>query len=91
MPIALPAVYFDQRMIAQKSCFTVHGSILSPLKEILVAEKADLRQCLIEYEVTENRAQQTQILRDLAYLGISASTVYPDLDHLALDIRNDIE
>ena len=33
VPIAFPATYQDQRMIAQRSCFTIHGLALEPIAE----------------------------------------------------------
>ena len=35
VPIAVPATYQDNRMNAQRSCFTIHGTELRPLKDLL--------------------------------------------------------
>lgn len=49
LPIAVPATYQDHRMIAQRSCFTVHGKALEPLPKLIKDKAGDLTDCLIEY------------------------------------------
>lgn len=89
IPIAFPATYQDQRMIAQRSCFTIHGTALEPLQNILVKKNIELAECLFEYKIdTEPRSS---LLKELSILGISAATIFPDLDHLARDLLTDIE
>ena len=89
IPIAFPATYQDQRMIAQRSCFTIHGTILKPIKEILKKKKIKLKDCLFEYKIDLRRRKA--ILTELSILGISAASIFPDLDHLAIDLLTDIE
>lgn len=89
IPIAFPATYQDQRMIAQRSCFTIHGSLLSSMSDILIRKSVALPECLYEYEIDSLSANF--ILKELAILGVSAATVFPDLDHLAVDLVKDIE
>jgi hypothetical protein len=84
LPIAVPATYQDHRMIAQRSCFTVHGNALEPLSEILRKKKIDIAECLIEYRIDSDATRQ--LIRELAILGVSAATIFPDLDHLANDM-----
>lgn len=87
IPIAFPATYQDQRMIAQRSCFTIHGEDLEPIPDILEKSKIRLSECLYEYKID---AKQTDaLLKELNILGISAATIFPDLDHLADDLRYD--
>lgn len=89
IPIAFPATYQDQRMFAQRSCFTIHGTSLRPLQDILSEQKTKLSKYLIEYEI--DIKEKSSLLRDLSILGISASTVFPDLEHLAIDLKTDVE
>ncbi|MCJ7702362.1 MAG: hypothetical protein MUO62_12325 [Anaerolineales bacterium] len=89
IPIAFPATYQDHRMFAQRSCFTIHGRSLKPLKDILSKESIKLSEYLIEYEIEINA--KSSLLRELSILGISASTVFPDLEHLAIDLKTDVE
>ena len=88
VPIAFPATYQDQRMIAQRSCFTIHGTALKPLPEILAKQKIDVADYLIEYPI--DFEYRESLLRELSLMGISASSVFPDLDHLSQDLINDV-
>ncbi len=88
IPIAFPATYQDQRMIAQRSCFTIHGLELKPLTEILKKNKFDVSECVIEYQIDFDSTEL--LLRELSILGISAATIFPDLDHLSQDLIRDI-
>jgi len=89
IPIAFPATYQDQRMIAQRSCFTVHGTELKPIKEILKQKRIRLKDYLFEYKI--DLRKRKSILKELSILGISAASIFPDLDHLAIDLLTDIE
>ncbi len=89
IPIAFPAVYQDSRMISQRSCFTIHGKDLDPIRIILSENGIDESECLIEYNI--DYENQKHMMRQLNILGISAASLFPDLDHLAEDLRFDIE
>ena len=89
IPLAFPATYQDQRMIAQRSCFTIHGGDLRPIQEILSESNIDLNECLFEYKI--DIQAKTPMLQELSVLGISAATIFPDLDHLAKDLKSDVE
>jgi hypothetical protein len=84
LPVAIPATCQDQRMIAQRSCFTIHGRFLISLQKLLQEQRKDISDCLIEYRIA--RKACAQITFELSYLGISASTIFPDLDHLSADL-----
>jgi len=88
LPIAFPAVYQDQRMIAQRSCFTMHGIDLRAISEILRDNGIAIPECLFEYRM--DMRYMRRMLRQLNILGVSASSVFPDLDHLADDLRFDV-
>lgn len=89
IPIAFPAIYQDYRMISQRSCFTIHGEALKPIEEILKENKIELLGCLFTYNIDVR--ERSTILRHLNILGISAATIFPDLDHLAEDLRFEID
>ena len=76
-------------MISQRSCFTIHGAELKPIRELLSENDVDESQCLIEYNI--DYESQNDMMRQLNILGISASSLFPDLDHLAEDLKFDIE
>jgi hypothetical protein len=88
VPIAFPATHQDQRMIAQRSCFTIHGITLKPLTEILTKINVKEADYVIEYQI--DFESRESLLRELSILGISAATVFPDLDHLSKDLISDI-
>ncbi len=88
LPIAVPATYEDHRMIAQRSCFTVHGQTLAPLDRLLRNKGVQLTDCLIQYPVDPAMMDSLQI--ELAVFGVTGSTIFPDLDHVARDIANEV-
>ncbi len=89
IPVAFPAVYQDPRMIAQRSCFTIHGTKLKSLQKILSESNIESTECLFEYEVYFKK--RGDILQELSILGISAATIFPDLDNLAIDLRSHVK
>jgi hypothetical protein len=89
IPIAFPAIYQDQRMIAQRSCFTIHGLALKPMVEILSTNNTNVADYVIEYSIDFN--SRDSLLRELSIMGISAATIFPDLDHLSLDLIRDVQ
>jgi hypothetical protein len=88
LPIALPATYQDHRMIAQRSCFTVHGRSLDGLHVLLKDKTPNVLDCLVTYEIS--RRASSSITRQLYYLGVSASSIFPDLDNLSRDLNYEV-
>jgi len=88
IPIAFPATYQDHRMIAQRSCFTIHGVVLKPIEDILKEMNIGLEEYLIEYKI--DAQANGGLLKELSIMGISAATIFPDLDHLAYDLLSDL-
>ena len=86
LPMAFPAIYQDHRMISQRSCFTVHGKLLEPLADLLEKQGIDVTEYLIEYQVDSDEIVIDHLVKHLAILGVSASTIFPDLDNLAKDL-----
>ena len=89
IPVAFPATYQDKRMIAQRSCFTIHGTSLAPLQDILRGKSEDLNNYLFEFKIDIN--ERNNIMKELSILGISAATIFPDLDRLASDLVSDLK
>jgi len=89
LPIAIPATYQDHRMIAQRSCFTVHGSSLEPIPDILRKKGFDPEECLIEYRVDDGRIES--LMKELHVLGVTSASIFPDLDHLAKDMTEELK
>ena len=89
VPFAFPATYQDQRMIAQRSCFTIHGSSLDPLEMILSGKDVKMSEYLMEYRIDGEKT--TNLLKELSVLGVSGATIFPDLEHLAYDLKDYLE
>jgi len=85
-PIAIQLTYCHPRMSAQKGCFTVHGTNENGFEEIF-NERSKL--------VTENylkkyiifRKSVPQIYEELKTLGITPSSIFPDLYGLAKELE----
>jgi hypothetical protein len=77
-PVAIHPTNIHPRMSVQRSCFTIHGKCKASLKEML--PPTDLRQYTVDPQAAE------RLRSDLQVLGISHSTVFPDLDGLAKDL-----
>ncbi len=88
VPIAIPATYQDHRMIAQRSCFSIHGERLQSITELIKRKRqySDLSDCLCTYEIDNNES----LIEALAVLGVTGSTIFPDLDHLGRDLASEL-
>ncbi len=84
LPIALPATFHDYRMLSQRSCFTVHGRMKLGLKESLLGKTDRIQDILIEYHIDEEHS--SSITRELRWLGITQTTIFPDLDNLGKEL-----
>lgn len=89
IPLALPATYRDQRMVAQRSCFTIHGTLLEPIEDIFKKKNIRMSEHLFEYRIDGEEIDS--MLEELSIFGVSGATIFPDLDHLAGDLRSEIE
>ena len=79
-PVAIHPTSVHSRMNAQKSCFTVQGKDNSGLSELL--SDRELRKYVIPIEHVES------FRSDLQMLGITYTTVFPDLDNLAKELSS---
>jgi len=77
-PLALQPPFHFPRMVAQLSTFTIHPRPKpgNTIPELLTDEKH-----LVRYIVP--RSSKEELLKNLAALGITARTLFPDLDHLS--------
>ena len=53
------------------------------MQDILAGKTDELNRYLVEYKIDGN--EKNSMLRELSLLGVSAATIFPDLDHLAQD------
>lgn len=77
LPVAVLPTNIHARMSVQRSCFTVQGK----RKDSLAEQTLEL---LKRYEISES--ERGAMRNDLRLLGISHSTLWPDLDGLAREL-----
>jgi hypothetical protein len=78
LPVAIKPTYIHPRMSAQKSCFTVWGSNKGPLHEIVPSD------ILRMYRIRRNSIGR--MTRELRVMGITRSSLFPELDGLAEEL-----
>jgi hypothetical protein len=78
LPVAVQPTNIHPRMSVQRSCFTVHGKD----KGSVVNQVPTL---LKRYDIEPSN--RNAMWKDIRLLGISHSTVWPDLDGLARELR----
>ena len=78
LPVAIHPTNIHKRMSAQKSCFTIHGKRKESLNKLV--DSKHLKKYVI------NSSNSKDMLKELKWLGISQSTMFPDLDGLAKEL-----
>lgn len=81
-PLAIHPIYLDERMAAQKTCFTIFGNKINGL--ILNNSNSNFLSSVI----IKGGTIKTKILKELRILGIDYETIYPGLDGLGLSINS---
>ena len=82
LPIAVFPNYFDRRIAAQRSCFTIHGVLRDPLETIFPSADDHLAKITIPAYTTES------IKEELDEFGIDEVAIYPDLQGLGVSVSN---
>jgi hypothetical protein len=85
LPVAIQTRLLDIRMAGQQSCFTVHGQNRSDFERLFANTDVARRGYFRKYVIP--RAHAPKLLAELDRLGVSFSTVYPDLNGLAMQLR----
>jgi hypothetical protein len=83
-PAAILPTYTHARMVAQKSCFTVHGKNKESLNKILPANEKGI--VLQGYFIDIDSSKKKEMLIQLRCSGISHITLSPEIDFLADDL-----
>lgn len=78
LPVAIHPTNIHPRMSTQKSCFTIHGMKKDSLASLVGARL--LRKYIVAEEAIDS------IKFDLQMMGITYSSLFPDLDGLARDL-----
>ncbi|MBI4680137.1 MAG: FRG domain-containing protein [Nitrospirae bacterium] len=85
-PIAIQLTYCHPRMSAQKGCFTVHGTDDRGFEEIFDKDsKLVTENYLKKYVIDRKKVSQTY--KELKTLGITPSSIFPDLGGLAKELE----
>ena len=85
-PIAVQSNYLDQRQLSQKSCFTIHGNEEEDFETIFKGENLIINGYFLKYIIPKDDAEK--LYSDLLKLGVSRTSIYPDLNGLALELKN---
>jgi hypothetical protein len=85
LPVAIQTRLLDIRMAGQQSCFTVHGQNRSDFERLFANNEFARNGYFRKYVI--RRALAPKLLGELDRLGVSFSTVYPDLNGLAMQLR----
>lgn len=83
-PLAITGSYTHVRMFAQKSKFTVHGSERRDLRDYFKSTELAKRGFATCFWIDGTNAKA--ILHSLSALGISRSSMFPDLDGISTEI-----
>jgi hypothetical protein len=78
LPIAVRPTYVHIRMNVQRSCFTIHGKNKSSVNHLV--DSSILKKYVIDPDSV------SQMRKDLKLLGITNTSVFPDLDNLSKDL-----
>lgn len=75
-PIAIEPPFSNPRILAQQGCFTVHGSEITAIEDILGIEDHLM-------PITIASGKSLEIRNDLEQLGFRAEWIYQDIDRLS--------
>jgi hypothetical protein len=89
-PLAIQGIMNNPRINAQKGRFVIFSSEPKSLEEFAADYKVKDNGSII-YKITINKDEKPKILKDLESYGITYSTIFPDLEGLAIEIRRQFE
>ncbi len=84
LPVAVLPTNIHTRMSAQRSCFTIHGTSHDSLLTQL--DKNEPSPLVARIRLPSNAAQRRSMLEHLRFLGVSGTTMFPDLQGLAQEL-----
>jgi hypothetical protein len=85
-PIAIDPALISQRMLVQHSHFTVHGSDPRGIDEM---KQLKLKDGLVKVVIDLDKDDLEYFQQHLAVLGITETSVFPDLEGLGRELRLD--
>jgi hypothetical protein len=79
LPVAIYPTYVHPRLRSQRSCFTIHGKRKAGLDTLVPGTL--LKRYIVD------PAHRQSMLDELTLFGITETVVFPDLDHLAAELK----
>jgi hypothetical protein len=86
-PIAIDPELTAQRMVVQRSHFTIHGSDMRSMEEM--REEVGLRRDLFKVIIDIDGDGVDYLKWHLTLLGITETALFPDLEGLARELRSE--
>ena len=88
--LACFATETDPRVFNQQSVFTIHSTLrrLTSIHDEIKKEWDEEWDKELLIQIVIPAQKKKDIFRELSYCGITHSNVFPDLEHVAMDIRN---
>jgi hypothetical protein len=83
--IAIDPTFTMQRMLVQHSHFTVHGRDLRGLEAMRA--QLSLQDDLVRVTIDADQREVEFLQLQLTFLGITETTIFPDLEGLARELR----
>jgi hypothetical protein len=90
-PVAMRGAHNSARIVAQQGFFTIFGPEKKSMEEIFLGhrneagDRAFPEECLIKFLIPKTVI--ANLKSEMFALGISESTIYPDLEGLALELK----
>jgi hypothetical protein len=86
-PVSIDPSFIAQRMLVQHSHFTLHGHDARGLDEMMHDTDLNLGNTLHKVTISTNAEGIRRMRWDLAILGITETTIYPDLTGLGRELN----
>jgi hypothetical protein len=87
-PLAIYPPFLDERIAAQKACFTIFGDANNgKLQDIInLQDSYSPNEKIIDNIVIDGKSKK-KMLTELRLIGIDDSSIYPDLDGLGYSLK----
>jgi len=86
-PLAIYPPFLDERMTAQKACFTIFGNESNNGLHDIIRLQKELSDKIIDEIVIDGKSKK-KMLNQLRLIGIDDSSIYPDLDGLGNALKS---
>ena len=84
-PFAFLPSFVHPRVASQKSCFTIHGTDKSDFEVIGESTELIKHKFFLKYHIPKKSVRL--IIHDLFSRGVTFTSLFPDLDYLAKDLK----